>query len=384
MIIGMLAPLAVAAQDVFQRVISEIEQNNIGLQRMEQELRGRILEEKVRQMPSGPEVEAGYAVNGDRGEARRRTIEVKQELPTMAIFGMNRRYNRSMGHAAALELEYAGNNVRREAERLCIEWIFFSRMEEETEKRVKEAGIIENGEKLKLEKGEGNRIDYNNARLDGLRQQTELERIRVGKERAAKALQELNGGRVLNLERMEYPNRELPENFEQWYVTRMEKSPEILYSKGETEREREKVRWMKGRMIPDLVAGYSYESAGKEKNSGVTLGLRIPLWREKKELNVAKWSYQARRLEEKERMNSVYCKARDSYERCVRMQKMLTKLRNEVESNNNPALISKSMRLGNISMSEYITQMSIYYETINRMFEVEKEMQEAISLLYLL
>jgi hypothetical protein len=53
--------------------------------------------------------------------------------------------------------------------------------------------------------------------------------------------------------------------------------------------------------------------------------------------------------------------------------------RKTLETANNTDLLTKALNLGHISILDYIVEIGLYYETVNRTLEAERDYQKAYA-----
>ena len=57
----------------------------------------------------------------------------------------------------------------------------------------------------------------------------------------------------------------------------------------------------------------------------------------------------------------------------------LNEYREKLSVYNSSALLMKALDLGEISLTEYIYELTFYYESINRLHDMEKELNETVT-----
>jgi len=61
------------------------------------------------------------------------------------------------------------------------------------------------------------------------------------------------------------------------------------------------------------------------------------------------------------------------------LQKSANDYKSKLEAFNNSELLRKALDKGEISLINYMLELSIYYESVNKLLELERDMNKAIA-----
>jgi hypothetical protein len=65
--------------------------------------------------------------------------------------------------------------------------------------------------------------------------------------------------------------------------------------------------------------------------------------------------------------------------KAVGLQQIATDYRAELNSYNNSELLEMALEKGEISLLNYLTELSVYYESVNKLLEVEHSLAKSIA-----
>jgi len=165
----------------------------------------------------------------------------------------------------------------------------------------------------------------------------------------------------------------LPSDFEEWFAYAEEKSPVLKYVKKEVELSQKQVSLNKAMGLPSLTAGYMREKTLGQNYQGITVGISVPLWDNKNKVKQAKAAVIASEAKQTDTRIQFYSELQKLYYRTSRLMHIALEYKNSLSAFNNTDLLKKALDAGQISLLEYIMEVSLYYETVNKTGEAERD-----------
>jgi len=172
----------------------------------------------------------------------------------------------------------------------------------------------------------------------------------------------------------------LPLHFDDWFAQAAQQNPVLAYARQEIEISRQQLSLSKTMNLPTLSAGYMSEKVVGERFQGLSLGITIPLWENKNRVKQAKASVKAAESRETDNRQQFYNQLQILYNRTAGLKIAAEKYRQSLVTANNTGLLKKALDAGEISLLEYMVEIGLYYETINRALEAERDYQKAFAL----
>jgi outer membrane protein TolC len=317
---------------------------------------------------------------GKPGEIGNRTdISVTQSFDIPALLGMRGRVANEQNTLVDLQYKADRISILLEAKQYCIELIYCNALRRELDKRLEHARTIAGGYRSRMESGDASRLEYNKVGLNLSTVQGEISRIEVERNAILAQLTRLNGGIDIVLNDDEYGDISLPLDFDDWFAGAAEKNPALEYARQEIEVGKKQLSLSRAAGLPTFSAGYMSERVVGQVYRGVSVGVSIPLWENKNRVKQAKASVAAARSRELDSRQQIYNRLKILYNRTAGLRLAAENYRQSLAEVNNTDLLKKALDAGEISLLDYILEIGLYYDTVNRTLEAERDYQKAFA-----
>jgi len=378
-IVTLLWTTSALAQRSVEFVLNSIEASNTTLVALKQQVEVEKMGSRTGIYLTNPEVEFNY-LWGSPGE-----IGDRKDLNIMQSFDFPTAYHYKRliadGKAMQAELQYAvqRKSLMQQARKVCIDLVYRNALKSELDRRLQHAQNIARAYKSKYDKGEANILEHNKAQLNMLNAQKVSESNNIEREALLSELTRLNGGKVILLSDTTYDAYLLPTEFEQWYIQAETNNPALQHLSQEIELSRKKVKLSKALSLPKFSAGYRSERVLGTTFQGIGAGISIPLWENKNTVKYAKAQTLALQITEFDAKLQFYNTMKIQFSKVKNLQSMVADYRKVLQSINSSDLLQKALVKGQISLIEYLMELTLYYDAVNRTLESERDMQYAVS-----
>lgn len=378
-IAALLASVSLAAQENINSILSSIEENNTTLKALKEEVKAQKLGNKTGIYLSDPDVAFGYLWGNPSNIGTRKDFSITQTFDIPTITGMKKRLANNKNEL--VELQYASEriNLLLEAKQYIIDLIYYNGLKKELKVRLHHAQTIADAHKQRLDRGDASILEYNKIQLNLSTVQGEMSRVAVERNALLSELKRLNGGMDILLEEDNYSPASLPADFEEWYLSAEQKNPLLQYVKQQIEVGRKEVKLNKAMTLPKFSAGYSLEKTLGQKYQGISIGISIPLWENKNRVKQAKASVIATQAREQESKQQFYNRLQNLYLRASGLKQTAIGYRKSLQSLNNTELLMKALKVGEISLLNYIVEIGLYYDTVNQTLAAERDFEKALA-----
>lgn len=369
------------SQDDLSKLLGEIEENNTTLQALRQRVDAGKIGVMTGNTPPDPEVEFNYLFGTPEMSGNRADFRITQsfDFPTAYI------HKNRISELKADQLEYEYKKQRlailADARLLIVDLAYRSAIEKEYTNRIENSEGIASSYKEMYDRGEAGVIDYNKARLNYLNVSRDGERNLIEKRLIVSELTLLNGGKPLSDSVPELMVQALPDNFEEWYDEAERNNPFLAWLKTEIEINMVNEKLAGSASLPKIKAGYMSETLPGEPFRGVTTGISIPLWENRSRLKYARASTLAAQNEESDSKLIFYNRMRAGFNTAQSIKTMADEFRQSLALADNRSFLDKSFKAGEISLAEYLYELSVYYESVNLLLESEWEYNRAVVML---
>ncbi|MDR3180692.1 MAG: TolC family protein, partial [Prevotellaceae bacterium] len=176
-----------------------------------------------------------------------------------------------------------------------------------------------------------------------------------------------------------YVGATLPNSFDAWFEAAIPKSPVLEAVNEEVALRKRQVGLAQASNWPALSAGYMSERVTGETFQGVTLGLSIPLWGNKNRTKQAKAAVRAAESKQADMHLQLYAHLQSLYDRAAGLQDIAATTRQSLLTLNNTGLLQKALDAGEISLLDYLVEVELYYGTVTRALEAERDFEKAVA-----
>ncbi len=377
--LAIFATVTLSAQNNIDPVLSSIEENNTTLKALREQAEADKLQNKTGIFLDDPEVGFNYLWGNPTDIGNRTDFSVTQTFDIPTITGMKSRLANGRNNLVEWQYQADRMNIMLEAKQYCIELIYYNSLLKELYLRLEHARTIAQGYKDRMDRGDISIIEYNKVNLNLSTIEGEISRMEVERNALLSQLKRLNGGIDVAFNDTGYGNRELPLNFNDWYVQAEDKNPVLAYVRNEIEVSQKQVSLSKAMNLPKITAGYMSEKVVGQRYQGISLGVSIPLWSNKNQVRQAKAAVSAAQSREADTKQQFYSQLQIQYTKAMGLKTTADKYRSSLANVNNTMLLKKALDAGEISLLDYMVEMGLYYDNVNQTLAAERDYQLAFA-----
>lgn len=369
------------AQDIAS-LLAEIEQNNTQLTALKKANEAEKLENRTGIYLENPEFEFHYLWGNPTSMGQRTDISIKQSFDFPTVYGHQNKISDLKNEQIELKYIKEQKAIILQAKQILFQLVFHNAQQEQLAERLEHAQSIASSYQAKFKVGECNVLEYNKSQLSLLNLQKEAESVKIEKESLLAALRSLNGGKEIVFENSSYELVSLPIDFEQWYLEAESNNPLLNWLKQEVELSQRQVKLSKAMSLPKLNAGYMSEKAGGEQFQGLIVGVSIPLWENKNTVKYAKANTDAMQSYAVDSKIVFYNHLMSLYEKAKSLQLNTDDYRAQLSKYEHSELLKKALDKGQITLIDYMLELSIYYTSQNNLLEMERDLNLCLAELY--
>lgn len=367
------------AKTTVQTAITDIERNNITLKALRKACDAEKIGNATGNYLEDPEVEFSYSWGSPADIGTRQNISVTQSFDIPTILGKKRKVAEMKNEMAEWQYRADRMNILLEARLLLIDMIYYNKILLELAKRKTSAQAIMDAQKLRLDKGDGNIIEYNKARMMFSTVEVETEQMETERNAVHSQLVRLNGGSDVTVDLYEFEPIGLPLDFSEWFGRKAETIPALAYMASSTALSEKELSVAKAMKFPAVSIGYVRENTLGQYYHGVSVGMSIPLWNRKNTVRQAKVAAEAARYRQENAVSQYRGQLEVLYNRTSGLRKTVEEYRLMLRETSSEALLAKALDAGEISVIEYYVQMGAYYELADKALAAERECQKAFA-----
>ena len=364
------------SQENIEKVVTEIEKNNTTLLALRQNTEAEKMGNKTGIYLSNPEVEFNYLWGSPSVIGNRTDFSVKQSFDFPTAYRYRQQISTLRNEQAELDYEKQRREILMQARKVCVDLTYNNALRKELTSRMGNAAKIAESYRAKFRLGEANILEFNKTQLVLLNLTKEMETIEIEGKELASQLALLNGGNAIEFADSEFQSLVIPDDFDQWYANAEQANPVLQWLKQEIEVLQKQEKLNQAQSLPKLQAGYMSEKVVGQQFQGLTVGISIPLWENKNTVKYAQAQAEAAQSLQADQKLHFYNSLKSLYSKAAGLQKNLVDYRQKLQSCNNSQLVLKALDKGEISMIEYMFELAVYYDSVGRLLESERDLNQ--------
>lgn len=371
--------LSASAQNTFDNILQSIEINNTTLKAYKEQANADKISNKTGINMANPEVEFAYLWGSPSGEGRRKDLSVTQSFDFPTAY----RYKLQLadGKNAQLDLTYEQQRreILQEARIFCVELAYQTKIHQELTERVKAARELSDAYQKRFDQGDIDILERNKTKLDLLNSEKALQVNEVEIATLIAELQRLNGEQPISATSVGYPDFIFPLNFVEWFDKVKDNNPSLRIAEQEISLSRKQEQLTKALNLPKFSAGYTSERVAGVTFQGVSVGVSIPLWEGKNTVKHQKAQTVASQMQYDDTKIQFRNTLKNQYDKASKLSVLLKEYQSVLEVTNNRDLLKKALDKGQLSLINYLLELSVYYETMDKYMETERDYQLSVA-----
>ncbi|MFA9389429.1 MAG: TolC family protein [Prolixibacteraceae bacterium] len=367
------------AQSSMDEVLVEVEKNNTTLSTLQKRMEAEKVGNKTTFNLENPAIEFNYLWGNPSAIGNRTDFSISQSIDFPSAYVYKKQISELKNDQLLFEFEKQKREVLLQTQLICTDLIHSNTLIEELRKRVEQAKKIAIAYQSQLKAGECNQLEFNKVQMHLHNVENEMELLKMKQENSLAELALLNGGITINFNLSTYSTKTVPADFEVWYQLAEQQNPLLQWLKQELAINEKQVQLSKALKLPKLQAGYMSEKVVGEQFQGIAFGVTVPLWENKNRVKYAQLNSMAIESTQNDQQIQFYGKLKLLHSRANALQENLTSYRESFNSYNNTHLLQIAFEKGEISLIEYLFESSLNYENINRIFELELELNKVLA-----
>ncbi|NDV94031.1 TolC family protein [Dysgonomonas sp. 521] len=369
----------VQAQHSFDSVLREIEANNTTLKAYREKANADKIGNKTGINMANPEVEFGYLWGSPSGIGHKIDLNVTQSFDFPTAY----RYKNQLAEGKNVQVDMAYNQqcmeIIHEARLLYIQLVYQWRMHKELSQRLVQARTLSEAYQKSFDQGNIDILERNKTKLNLLSAEKALQINEVDMNLSKSELQRLNGGQELSSIVDSYPSFVFPLNFIEWFEQIKDNNPSLQVSEQEIALSKKQEQLTRALNLPKITAGYTSERTSGETFQGISVGVSIPLWEGKNTVKHQKAQTVALQMQHDDSKLQFRNSLKNQYDKAKKLSLLLKEYQEALSVTSNQELLKKALDKGQLSLINYLLELSVYYETMDKYLETERDYQLAVA-----
>lgn len=327
-----------------------------------------------------PEVEVAYLWGSPETVPGRKNITVSQSLDWGVLLGRQRRLANAALSSAEADYRMTFRDVMGSADETLVSMVYYNRLCKELTQRASHAREVMQMYDKMYERGETSLVELNKVRLNASVSEAELRRAQSERQSQSRQLALLNGGTPVEFADTLYPVScgSLPPYADM--EAALAGSAYMQQAKAAQAMSEAELRLAKADALPQLSVSFEGEYIKSNNYSGVGVGVSLPLWgNNRRRIKAAKASAAATRMEADDTTLRLGSSLLQLYDEARTLGETAVRLESDMSAASNERLLRTSLQQGQISLLDYLLELSFYYTARTAQLEAERDAQLALS-----
>lgn len=377
--IFLVSVTTIFSQSSIDSILTAVVKNNTTLSALRKKADAEKIGNKTGNFPQNPEVEFNYLWGNPQTIGNRTDLKIIQQFDFPTAYSYRNQISDLRNIQTELEYKKEYKSVHFKARLLCIDLVYTNSLRNELKTRIADARAVADAYKAKFNIGEAGILEYNKSQMALLKLLNEFEILEIERSSKVSELKGLNGGIPIESDETVILTSALPVDFEQWYLQAEQNNPLLDWLKQEVTLSTKQVKLSTSLSLPKLQGGYMSEMVVGEHFQGITIGLSIPIWESRNEIKYAKARTMAVQGAEYDAKLQFYNKLKSLHLKAVNLQKNMVEYRSKLQGFSNSQLLKTALNKGEISLIDYFNELTFYYETINSLMFMERDVNVTVA-----
>lgn len=370
--------LSAQAQSSFDNVLKEIEMNNTTLKAYREKANADKIGNKTGINMANPEVEFGYLWGSPSGEGNRVDLNVTQSFDFPTAYRYKTQLSDGKNQQVDMIYDQQKVEILQQARLICVELVYQTKMNKILSNRLKQARELSDAYQKSFDQGNIDVLERNKTKLNLLNAEKALQINEVDLNLSKSELQRLNGGLDIT-EFNRYSDFTFPLNFIEWFAIVKANNPSLRVAEQEVALSRKQEQLTRALNLPKITAGYASERVSGTTFQGVSVGVSIPLWEGKNTVKHQKAQTVALQMQHEDSELQFRNTLKNQYDKAKKLSLLLKEYEDALSVTSSQDLLKMALDKGQLSLINYLLELSVYYETVDKYLETERDYQLAVA-----
>ena len=370
--------LSAQAQVSFDNVLKEIEMNNTTLKAYREKANADKIGNKTGINMANPQVEFGYLWGNPSGEGNRVDLNVTQSFDFPTAYRYKAQLSDGKNQQVDMIYDQQKVEILQQARLICVELVYQTKMNKILSNRLKQARELSDAYQKSFDQGNIDVLERNKTKLNLLNAEKALQINEVDLNLSKSELQRLNGGLDIT-EFNRYSDFTFPLNFIEWFAIVKANNPSLRVAEQEVALSRKQEQLTRALNLPKITAGYASERVSGTTFQGVSVGVSIPLWEGKNTVKHQKAQTVALQMQHEDSELQFRNTLKNQYDKAKKLSLLLKEYEDALSVTSSQDLLKMALDKGQLSLINYLLELSVYYETVDKYLETERDYQLAVA-----
>jgi len=373
---------SIIAQNSVDRALNSIAENNKTIIAAKQYVSAKKLENHTGMTPENPYVSADYLIGNNTSVGNQFDFALVQNMNFPSVYFKKGNLADEQNKFLDIGLDELRQTILLESKMKIIEVIHLNAQKLTIEQRQENAQLLVDSYQKKFDLEQINALELNKAKIELLNTKANLRSINSRIRMASDHLEELNGGNAIKIVETTYFLEEGVPEFEALEDTIEFYDPSLKLLNQQSKISQSQLELKRAMTMPNLEAGYRYQSVLGATFNGVHLGFTIPLWEHKNTIKAEKAKAEFTKIEIDEHETEHYYEIKELYENYKNLKLEFKEYESVLNELNSFEILKTLLDSGDMDFITYSMELNYYYEALDQLKHIERDYHIAIAKLY--
>lgn len=378
--IALCIPMVMQAQSIDQ-VLQSIEQNNKELQSQVQLSKAQQMENRTANNLPDPTLSYSSFYKNGEGPGHGTEFVVSQgfDFPTQYI--TRKRQADLQNEAVEKQQQAIRRDILLQAKNLCLDLILLNQEKALMEIRKKNADELADLYNTRLEAGDANILEVNKIKMERMNVQTEVAQNNAAHRAALQSLLTMNGNLPLEFAETSYPQVKEINDYNVLRDIVVPADFDLLAAAAQTRAAEKQVSVNKQNWLPKLQAGFRRNTDSNQSMNGFVVGGSIPLFSNRKKVQIAKAQALSAQLMQENAKLSVENELMALFNEMQQLKEAMNTYDVSLMYHSLD-LLKQALKEGQLSLIEYFVEAETVYRNLQARMQLENQYQKVMADIY--
>lgn len=376
-----LSACSAALADTVGDVLKQIAANNLTLQSAVHDMRADVLDIKATNTLGGPSVEySPFFTKGYSGVVESELV-VSQEIDFPTKYAARSKQAQMQQTVGDRLLVKQRRDILLQAQLVCIDVIRLNQSLAMLRERLSNSETLLQMYEKRMEAGDANALELNKVKIDCMEVRTLVGEAEGERTALLQQLQQLNGGKPIDVSSTELPHYEPIADFEQYRALAVASDADVAVAQTALRAADMNLKVQKSEWLPNISFGYRRNIEQREAINGFMVGVSFPLYSNSSNVKAARERRQSAELQVQQAQHDAEASLRTSYEQLQGLQQVIdhsdVKLLQE-----SLTLFRKALQQGEITALAYYVEINSIYEKLQRHIDLHSQSVKLLAELH--
>lgn len=376
-----LSACSAALADTVGDVLKQIAANNLTLQSTAHDMRADVLDIKATNTLGGPSVEySPFFTKGYSGVVESELV-VSQEIDFPTKYAARSKQVQMQQTVGDQLLAKQRRDILLQAQLVCIDVIRLNQSLAMLRERLSNSETLLQMYEKRMEAGDANALELNKVKIDCMEVRTLVGEAEGERTALLQQLQQLNGGKPIDVSSTELPHYEPIADFEQYRALAVASDADVAVAQTALRAADMNLKVQKSEWLPSISFGYRRNTEQREAINGFMVGVSFPLYSNSSNVKAARERRQSAELQVQQAQHDAEASLRTSYEQLQGLQQVIdhsdVKLLQE-----SLTLFRKALQQGEITALVYYVEINSIYEKLQRHIDLHSQSVKLLAELH--